>query len=66
MAVTYGMILVAIGMAQNITYVVAFRQLSIPLACAVGIFLLGEIPYRPRVVGVGMIFLGLVGMALAA
>lgn len=65
-AVTYGMILVAIGMAQNITYVVAFRQLSIPLACAVGIFLLGEIPYRPRVVGVGMIFLGLVGMALAA
>ncbi len=34
--VTYGIVLVALVFADNVSYVVAFRQLSIPLGAAFG------------------------------
>jgi uncharacterized membrane protein len=44
----------------NVSYVVAFRQLSIPLGAFVGVFVLKEPRYRPKLVGVLVMFAGLV------
>ena len=57
---TYGIILLAMTHAKNVSYVVALRQLSIPLGTILGVILLKERASLPRFVGVTILFAGLV------
>ena len=57
---TYGLVLLSMNYVANVSYVAAFRQLSIPLGAVMGIFLLKEPHYAPKVFGVAIIFAGLV------
>jgi drug/metabolite transporter (DMT)-like permease len=61
---TYTLVLVAMGHVTNVSYVVAFRQLSIPLGAVLGVLLLGEPGYRPKVAGVALMSGGLILVAL--
>ncbi len=60
----YTLILIAMGFVRNVSYVVAFRQLSVPLGTWVGVYLLGEPRYRPKLIGAGVMFTGLVLVGL--
>ena len=59
----YSLVLVAMGFSKNISYVVAFRQLSIPLGAALGILVLKEPAPAPKIAGVAVIFVGLMLVA---
>ncbi len=61
---TYGVILLAMTYATNVSYIVALRQLSIPIGSLLGIFLLKEKGSTPRFVGLSILFTGLVLVAL--
>jgi uncharacterized membrane protein len=56
---TYGLVLASMNYVTNVSYVAAFRQLSIPLGAMFGMGLLKEPRYVPKVIGVVIIFLGL-------
>ncbi|WP_413113923.1 multidrug transporter [Thaumasiovibrio sp. DFM-14] len=58
--ITYGLVLYAMTMTENVTYVVALRQLSIPIGLVLGIFWLGERAYKPRLIGALLVCVGLV------
>ncbi|MEW6751964.1 MAG: EamA family transporter [Candidatus Latescibacterota bacterium] len=60
---TYGVVLIAMAFVRDVSYVVAFRQLSILLGTLAGIAFLGEPAWRPKLVGVGSLFAGLVLVA---
>jgi len=61
---TYLLILLAMAFAKNISYVVAFRQVSILVGTFLGIALLKEPFYRTKALAAGMLFTGLVLVAL--
>jgi drug/metabolite transporter (DMT)-like permease len=61
---TYALALISMAFVRNVSYVATYRQLSIPLGAALGITLLGESPHRPKIVGVGIMFVGLVMVGL--
>lgn len=61
---TYGLVLAAMAYVTNVSYVAAFRQLSIPIGAVLGITLQGEPRYRPKLVGVGIVSVGLVLVGL--
>ena len=61
---TYGFVLASMNYVTNINYVAAFRQLSIPLGAIFGMSLLKEPCHPPKLVGVSIIFLGLVVVAI--
>ena len=56
---TYGLVLASMNYVTNVSYVAAFRQLSIPLGALFGMVLLKEPRYVPKVIGVVIIFFGL-------
>ena len=56
----YILVLVAMAYARNISYVVAFRQTSIPLGALVGVVWLKEKPYPMKFLSIATIFSGLV------
>jgi drug/metabolite transporter (DMT)-like permease len=56
---TYGLVLASMNYVSNVSYVAAFRQLSIPLGALFGMGLLKEPRYVPKVIAVVIIFLGL-------
>lgn len=60
----YTLVLIAMGYVQNVSYVVAFRQTSILFGALLGLLVLKEPHYPPRIVGVGVLFLGLVMVGL--
>lgn len=60
----YCLVLVAMTFAKNVSYIVAFRQLGIPIAAVVGIVGLKEPCYPAKIVGIGTMLLGLVLVAL--
>lgn len=60
---TYGLALASMAFVTNVSYVAAFRQLSIPLGVLLGIMVLRESAHRARVIGVLIIFAGLVLVA---
>jgi drug/metabolite transporter (DMT)-like permease len=64
MAVGYLLILLSMAYVEDVSYVVAFRQASIPLGAIVGIVFLKEPAQGPKIVGVGLMFVGLVLTAL--
>ena len=57
---TYGIVLISMNYVSNVSYVAAFRQLSIPLGAIFGMTLLKEPRYRPKIVGIAVIFIGLI------
>jgi len=61
--VTYGMVLIAMAHAPDVSYIVAFRQLSIPLGAVLGITILHEAKWRPKYLGIALC---LAGIALVA
>ena len=57
---TYGIVLLSMNFVSNVSYVAAFRQLSIPIGAILGMALLRESRYLPKIVGIAAIFFGLV------
>lgn len=62
--VTYGLVLVAMSFARNVGYVVAFRQLSVPLGAVVAMLVLREPASPARLSGIAVASAGLVLVAL--
>jgi drug/metabolite transporter (DMT)-like permease len=62
--VTYGLVLAAMAYVRNVSYVAAFRQLSIPIGAVLGLTLGQEAPYRPKLAGIAAISMGLLLVAL--
>jgi drug/metabolite transporter (DMT)-like permease len=60
----YTLVLVAMGFARNVTYVVAFRQASIPIGVALGLVVLREPLSAPKAVGALAVTAGLVLVAI--
>ncbi len=60
----YGLVLASMAYVTNVSYVAAFRQLSIPLGALLGILFLKEPPYRPKIIGIGVVLTGLILVAL--
>lgn len=60
MSTTYGLVLYAMTMTENVSYVVALRQLSIVFGLIFGILFLGEKWLLTRVVGTLLILSGLI------
>lgn len=61
---TYGLVLIAMAFSNNVSYVVGFRQLSIPFGAILGILVLKEASHAPKLVGVAIMFAGLVLVAI--
>jgi drug/metabolite transporter (DMT)-like permease len=61
---TYGLVLASMAYASNVSYIAAFRQLSIPLGASMGILIQKEPAYQNKIAGIGIIFSGLVLIAL--
>ena len=59
----YILVLISMGFVKNISYVVAFRQLSIPLGALMGILVLREPRFPPKIAGVAVLCAGLVLVA---
>ena len=60
----YGLVLASMAYVTNVSYVAAFRQMSIPLGALLGIWLLKEPRYPPKLIGVGVVVTGLILVAL--
>ena len=60
----YGLVMAAMSYVHNVSYVAAFRQMSIPLGALLGIFWLKEPRYWPKLLGVAAVSTGLVLVAL--
>ena len=56
----YGLVLVAMGMVSNVSFIQAFRQLSLPIGVALGIIILKEKLTLPKMLGVAMLLTGLI------
>ena len=52
--------------AAHVSFIVALRQLSIPIAALAGILLLKEQAYPPKVLGIALLFLGIVLLVLGS
>lgn len=57
---TYSLVLVSMAFVREVSYVVAFRQLSIPIGVVFGIVFLKEKMYAPKLLGTLLMFAGLV------
>jgi drug/metabolite transporter (DMT)-like permease len=57
---TYGIVLVSMNYVSNVSYVAAFRQLSIPIGAILGMALLKEPRYLPKIFGIAVVFFGLI------
>ena len=64
MMLGYSLVLIAMSFVKNVSYVVAFRQLSIPIGVILGAVILKERMYPLRVVGTAILFVGLVLVAV--
>jgi drug/metabolite transporter (DMT)-like permease len=60
---TYVMVLISLAFVNNVSYVVGFRQLSIPFGATLGILVLKEAPHAPKLAGVAVMFIGLILVA---
>ncbi len=61
---TYSLVLIAMSFVQNVSYVVAFRQLSIPIGALLGMLILGEARYFNKYIGIVSIFIGAILVAI--
>lgn len=60
---TYVIVLIALAFVDNVSYVVGFRQLSIPLGATFGVLILKEPPHTPKLVGTAIMLSGLILVA---
>jgi drug/metabolite transporter (DMT)-like permease len=60
----YGLVLASMAYVNHVSYVAAFRQLSIPLGALLGMMLLKEAHYWPKVIGIATVSAGLILVAL--
>jgi drug/metabolite transporter (DMT)-like permease len=60
----YVLVLLAMTFAKNVSYVVAFRQLSIPIGATFGMTILKEPRHPMKLVGIGIMLVGLVLVAV--
>jgi drug/metabolite transporter (DMT)-like permease len=60
----YSLVLIAMGFARNVTYIVAFRQMSIPIGVLLGLAVLREPLNPPKIAGVLTVTAGLVLVAV--
>ncbi|SMB81648.1 EamA-like transporter family protein [Desulfonispora thiosulfatigenes DSM 11270] len=63
--VSYGIILLSMLFASNVAYVVAFRQVSIPIGTLFGYFILKESMYLLKIIGTFLTVLGLIVIAIS-
>lgn len=56
---TYTLVLLSLAFVKNVSYVVAFRQLSVPLGAIFAIVFLKEPAYLPKLAGLILMFIGL-------
>jgi len=56
----WGLVLISMNFVSNVSYVAAFRQLSIPIGAMFGMAFLKEPRYLPKIFGIAAIFIGLV------
>ena len=60
---TYGLVLASMALVRNVSYVSAFRQLSIPIGALMGLVLENEARFRPKladiIITVGLILVGI-------
>ncbi|WP_421869096.1 hypothetical protein [Motiliproteus sp.] len=61
---TYLLILTSMTLVDEVSYVVALRQASIPIGVLIGVFWLGEPLSRPRLTGLLLMLAGLLMVAL--
>jgi drug/metabolite transporter (DMT)-like permease len=61
---TYALVLLAMAYVRNVSYVFAFRQLSIPIGAALGMLVRREPAYAPKLAGIGLVVAGLVLVAV--
>jgi drug/metabolite transporter (DMT)-like permease len=57
---TYGLVLAAMAYVTNVSYVAAFRQLSIPIGAFFGLTIQKEPRFAPKLIGIGVVSLGLI------
>lgn len=57
---SYTLVLIAMQFASNVSYIMAFRQVSIPIGVFLGVFLLKEKSTIPKIIGVSLILAGLI------
>ena len=60
----YTLVLISMAFVQNISYVVAFRQLSLPIGVLLGVLVLKEHLSAPKLLGISVMFAGLVLVSL--
>ena len=60
----YALVLLAMGYVSNVSYLQAFRQMSLPVGFFAGLLILKEKGTAPKYVGMFLIFAGLVSVAL--
>ena len=58
----YGLVLFAMGYVTNVSFLQAFRQISLPVGFLAGVVILHEQPYRTKIAGVAVIVAGLLVM----
>ena len=63
--IAYLLVLIAMPLADNVSYIQAFRQISLPLGMLAGVIWLKERPSPARLAGLGTMLAGLVIMAMA-
>jgi drug/metabolite transporter (DMT)-like permease len=61
---TYTLVLLAMHLARDVSYVVAFRQLSVPIGAAIGILVLKEPLHTPKLIGIAAVTVGLLLVGL--
>lgn len=57
---SYTLVLMAMAFARNVSYVVAFRQMSVPIGVALGVIALKKPLRAPKIVGVCAVTVGLI------
>lgn len=62
---TYGLVLASMAYVTNVSYVAAFRQLSIPIGAVLGLTIQREPRYRPKIAGIVIVSIGLILVGVA-
>jgi len=65
MYLTYGMVLLAMAYARDVSLIVAFRQVSILVGAFMGLVFLKEAVHRLKIMGLAILFAGLVLVAMS-
>lgn len=63
---TYALVLLAMSYSSNVSFIVALRQLSIPLSVIIGIKYFKEQYSKHKIIGASLMFLGLVILAVSS